>query len=75
MWLFTLNLFTDEAMNCLVRSILNLTHKPAERLPEAISLKPVLVESSTEVNSSNNIDQTDSGTTEKKFTFRSCCQD
>ncbi|XP_065883653.1 ras-related protein Rab-32B-like isoform X2 [Dysidea avara] len=64
----------NEAMNCLVRSILNLTHKPAERLPEAISLKPVLIESS-EVESSN-VDQTNSATTaEKKSTFRSCCQD
>ena len=61
-------------MNCLVRSILNLTHKPAERLPEAISLKPVLIESS-EVESSN-VDQTNSATTaEKKSTFRNCCQD
>jgi len=70
-----LNLFTDEAMNCLVRSILSLTHKPAERLPEAISLKPVLLESNEVESSSSNIDKTNSCTSEKKFTFRSCCQD
>ena len=28
-------------MNCLVQNILNLTHKPAEKFPGAISLKPV----------------------------------
>ena len=64
-------------MNCLVRSILTLTHKPAEKLPEAISLKPVLIES-TEDERNSNIDLTETVTTtatEKKSAFRSCCQD
>lgn len=68
---------TDEAMNCLVQNILNLTHKPAERLPEAISLKPVSMSQPTH-GDGDSVDSDTSGTattTEKKPFFRNCsCQ-
>ena len=68
---------TDEAMNCLVQNILNLTHKPAERLPEAISLKPVSMSQPTH-GDGDSVDSDASGTattTEKKPFFRNCsCQ-
>ena len=71
-------MITDEAMNCLVQSILNLTHKPAERLPEAISLKPISMSQPTH-DDGDSVDSdassTANATAEKKPFFRTCgCQ-
>ena len=63
---------TDEAMNCLVQNILNLTHKPAEKLPEAISLKPVSMSQPTHDDDSSDSDAP-TAATEKKSIFRTTC--
>ena len=63
-------------MNCLVQNILNLTHKPAEKLPEAISLKPLSTSRPTQYDDGVDNSYSEAPVTNgKKSVFQTCgCQ-
>ena len=62
-------------MNCLVQNILNLTHKPAEKLPDAINLKPVSMSQPTKYDDRGDGGDSETPVTEKKSVFQMCgCQ-
>ena len=62
-------------MNCLFQNILNLTHKPAEKLPDAINLKPVSMSQPTKYDDRGDSSDLEASVTEKKSVFQTCgCQ-